>query len=146
MGLFNNMALLYVCVLISCMFYNPALVVGDSPTAQSVLGFFNIQVDSNNSAHISSGTFSNSTSEATDRMLSEGRSVDKDNNPLQSFLMLIDTTWNTIMFITLFFRFLFAPIIILNALLVPSFIVFTFGVPFVFMGLVSIIMIIRGYS
>lgn len=145
MGLFNNMALLYVCVLISCMFYNPQLVVGDSPTAHSVLDFFNVQVDANKSVSISN-SFSNTINESSDRMLSEGRSIDKDNNPLQSFLMLIDTTWNTIMFIALFFRFLFAPIIILNSLLVPSFITFTFGVPFVFLGLVSIIMIIRGYA
>lgn len=147
MGLFNNIALLYICVLIASMFYNPALVVGETPVASSIMGFFNVNVDnSTQEPLVVDYAFTNMTTDASGRLLSEGRSTDRDNNPIQSFLMLIDTTWNAVKFIELFFRFLFAPIIILSVLAAPSFIIFTLGVPLVFLGLISIIMIIRGYA
>lgn len=146
MGLFNNVALLYICVLIASMFYNPALIVGETPVVDSIMGFFSVGIDADNDVYLQEHAFANLTDDATSRLLEEGRSVDKDNNPLQSFLMLIDTTWNAIKFIELFFRFLFAPVVILSALSAPSYITFTLGVPFVFLGLLSIIMIIRGYA
>ena len=146
MGLFNNLALLYICVLIASMFYSPVIVLGTSPSARSILNFFDVGVDSSNSPVLNQMNFSSTTSDASSRLLAEGRSTDKDNSPLQSFLSLIDTLWNAIKFIELFFRFLFAPLIILSSMNAPSFIIFTIGVPFVFSGLVSIIMIIRGYA
>ena len=146
MGLFNNLALLYICVLIASMFYSPVIVLGTSSSARSILNFFDIGVDSSNSPVLNQMNFSSTTSDASSRLLAEGRSTDKDNTLLQSFLSLIDTLWNAIKFIELFFRFLFAPLIVLSSMNAPSFIIFTIGVPFVFSGLVSIIMIIRGYA
>ena len=144
MGFFNNMALLYICMIIACMFYNPYLVIGEGKTG-STLDFFNTGIDVNENPYVING-LSNSTNQANAQLLQEGRDGTNDNSPLQTFLYVIDTTWNAIKWIALFSLNLFAPILLLINMGAPYYIVFTIGVPLVFMGLLSIIMIIRGYN
>lgn len=148
MGLFSNMAILYLCITIAVCFWEPSLVLGHSPQAQSVLNFFNVDVDSSGNPTVGT-TWNNSTDDASGRLLAQGRQNDKDNSPVNIFLSIIDVTWNVIVYISLFFRVLFAPLVILLSpamIGVPAVIVFGLGIPITFMGLISIIMIIRGVN
>lgn len=148
MGLFSNMAILYLCIAIAISFWQPTLVLGNSPQAQSVLNFFNVGIDDSGNPMVAS-TWNNQTSDASDRLLAQGRQNDKDNSAVNIFLSIIDVTWNTIVYISLFFRVLFAPLIILLSPAmagIPTALVFVIGIPLVFMGLLSIIMIIRGVN
>lgn len=149
MGLFNNVFLLYVCITIACLFYQPQLVFTASEDSATILGFwdYGINATTNEPYLTSHSAYDNRTNEATARMLGEGREASQDNTPLGSiFITVIDVLFNIIKFIGLIFNILFAPVIILSHIGVPSYILFGLGLPLNFLGLISIVFIIRGYN
>jgi hypothetical protein len=147
MGLFNNIFLLYLCVTIACLFYQPSLVM-DGGASSTFLGWFNIDYNmTTNEPNIVNNTFSSGVQSESDRLLSEGRSISGDITGVGGFfLSLIDPVWQVVKFLGLIFSVLFAPLIILSTLSAPAIITFGLGIPFTFLGILSLIMIIRGYS
>jgi ABC-type uncharacterized transport system fused permease/ATPase subunit len=156
MGLFSNIFLLYLCIAIACIFYNPSLVIGES---LSTISWLNIDINhtTNEPYFVSTSTYNDDATKDTpsntsvfNRMLSDGRDVSGDiiSGVGNFFMSVIDPIWQVIKFVGLLFKILFAPIIILTSaeLGIPIFIAFAIGIPINFLGLLSLIMLIRGYS
>lgn len=151
MGLFTNIFLFYMCVSVACVFYDPNLILGETPVTESVVSFFSTEVDVNGNPVLNdvlNNEFSTGNNiSAEDRLLGEGRTTDRDSTASTNiFLSVIDPIWNALGYIELFFRLLFSIPIILAAVNAPYVIVWIFGVPASFLGLLSLIAMIRGFS
>jgi hypothetical protein len=133
----SKMVLIYVCIAIGCIFWQPTLVLGDSKQAETVLNLFNIDMTNYQTLN----NFNHSSSASSEGFLSKG----VPNQGATIILTIIDGLFNVIGYLTLIFRAVFSPVIILFAGGFPVEIIYIIGVPVVVLFIISLVREVRGY-
>ena len=131
------MVLLYLCLAVGCVFWQPDIVLGDSKQADSVLNLFNI--DLNNYDDLN--TLNHSTSSETSSLLSRG----VDNQGQNILLNVVDGLLNVMGYIILLFNIVFSPIRIMVAGAFPFEIMYILGIPMVVLFILGVVRFVRGY-
>lgn len=135
----TRIVLLYLCIAIGCLFWQPNIVLGSSPQANTVLSLFNI--DSSNYLTLNNLNHSTSGGSQFDNVIKQGN----PSSPVTIILTIIDGLFNVMGYLILFTRMIFAPVFILTSGGMPIELVYVFGIPAVVLFIVAIVRLIRGY-
>lgn len=135
----SRAVLLYLCIAIGCLFWNPSLVLGTSKQAETVLNMFN--VDLTNYQTLNNFNNSENASTAHDSLIS----TSIPNRGATIILTLIDGLSNAMGYIILIVRAVFSPVIIMVAGGFPYQITYMLGIPLVVLFIIAVVRFIRGY-
>jgi hypothetical protein len=131
----TKIVLIYVCIAIACIFWRPDIVLGTSPQASNILSVLNI-----NSTNYNTLTAINS-SVNTDSIFAQGQETRTQN----IFLTIIDGLFNVMGYITILFRVVFSPVMVMTAGGFPIEFTYMFGIPLVMMFIIAFVRFVRGY-
>ncbi len=147
MGLADKMLLLYLCISLAFAFWQPGIVFG----LATPLSFYNLEYNETQQDFVfrNESIFNEGTDESFERLQQQGREDDKDANPINQYLWVIDPVWNIIKFLILLVSVIAAPAtIMLSAPFAgaPTFILLAFALPTTIMGFIAVAMFIRGVN
>jgi hypothetical protein len=134
----SRAVLLYLCIAIGCLFWQPTLVLGNSKQAETVLNMF----------AINTGDFTNLNNFNLDNSNNVSSNLISQSIPNRGatiILTLIDGLSNAMGYIILIFRAVISPIIIMVSGGFPYQITYMIGLPLVAMFIIAIVRFIRGY-
>ena len=131
------MVLIYLCIAIGCLFWQPNLVLGTGRQAETVLNMFNI----NNSNAMTLSNFNQSSELGQTGLFDKGNA----NQGNTIILTLIDGLGNALGWLILIFKAALSPIIIMVNGGFPIEIAYIVGLPLVVLFIVAVVRAIRGY-
>lgn len=148
MGFLEKGLLLYLCLAIAILFWQPSIILGESEQSAHILSVFNIDSVNQTNGSIKDlglpGTLNLSDQTAYDQLTKVGS--DTTSTLIQAF---IDAVANVMEYVKIFFRIVFSPFVIFTSPQMadaPAPVLFVFALPAILGLIVAIILFVRGVS